>query len=89
MSLQDDFEAAKERSQRFPEKPSVDAMLELYALYKQGAFGDVSGDRPSVLDIRGRAKYDAWARKRGMSRDQAMRAYIGYVDELAAARPAK
>jgi acyl-CoA-binding protein len=89
MSLQDDFEAARERAQRLAEKPSIDAMLELYALYKQGAFGDVSGDRPSVLDIRGRAKYDAWARKKGMSRDQAMRAYIEYVNQLAAAQSSR
>lgn len=83
MSLQDDFDAARERSQRFADKPSIDAMLELYALYKQGAFGDVTGARPSVLDIRGRAKYDAWAAKKGMSRDDAMRAYIALVDRLA------
>lgn len=83
MSLQDDFEAARQRSQRLPDKPSIDSMLELYALYKQGAFGDVTGDRPSVLDIRGRAKYDAWAARKGMSRDDAMRAYIACVDRLA------
>ena len=38
-----------------------DTMLELYALYKQATTGDVTGDRPGMMDLRGRAKYDAWA----------------------------
>jgi carboxylesterase len=58
------------------------ALLDLYALYKQATAGDVSGDRPGVLDIRGRAKYDAWAKHKGTSRDAAMEAYIALVAKL-------
>jgi diazepam-binding inhibitor (GABA receptor modulator, acyl-CoA-binding protein) len=60
-----------------------DAMLELYALYKQATAGDVSGDRPGMLDVRGRAKYDAWAKRRGMSKDAAMQAYVDAVAKYA------
>lgn len=56
-----------------------DTMLELYALYKQATAGDASGDRPGMLDVRGRAKYDAWARRKGMTKDAAMQAYIELV----------
>ena len=56
-----------------------DTMLELYALYKQGTSGDVSGERPGMLDLRGRAKYDAWAKRTGLTKDAAMQAYIDLV----------
>ena len=60
-----------------------DVMLELYALYKQATVGDATGARPGMLDLRGRAKYDAWARRKGLSRDAAMEAYIALVGKHA------
>jgi acyl-CoA-binding protein len=60
-----------------------DVMLDLYALYKQATAGDATGDRPGMLDIRGRAKYDAWAKRKGMTRDAAMEAYIALVGKHA------
>lgn len=56
-----------------------DVLLEMYALYKQATVGDVSGDRPGMMDMRGRAKYDAWAKKKGTSKDAAMEQYIAVV----------
>ncbi len=56
-----------------------DVMLEMYALYKQATVGDVTGDRPGMLDLRGRAKYDAWAKKKGTTKDAAMEQYIAVV----------
>ncbi len=56
-----------------------DTLLELYALYKQATAGDVDGSRPGMLDLRGRAKYDAWAKHKGESKDAAMEAYIAVV----------
>jgi len=56
-----------------------DVMLDLYALYKQATVGNATGDRPGMLDLKGRAKYDAWAKKKGMSKDAAMQAYIDLV----------
>lgn len=60
-----------------------DTMLELYALYKQATSGDVSGNRPGMLDLRGRAKYDAWAKRKGMAKDAAMQAYVDLVGKHA------
>ena len=56
-----------------------DTMLDLYALYKQATVGDVTGARPGMMDLRGRAKYDAWTKRKGMTRDAAMQAYIDLV----------
>ena len=56
-----------------------DVLLELYALYKQATTGNATGDRPGMLDVKGRAKYDAWAKRKGMTKDAAMQAYIDLV----------
>jgi diazepam-binding inhibitor (GABA receptor modulator, acyl-CoA-binding protein) len=61
-----------------------DVLLDLYALYKQATSGDVSGSRPGMMDLRGRAKYDAWAKLQGTSKDAAMTAYIERVAKLTA-----
>ena len=80
--LAEQFAAAAAAVQNLPEKPSNDDLLNLYALYKQGSTGDAGGDRPGMMDFVGRAKYDAWAKVRGMDRDEAMRAYIEMVESL-------
>jgi len=80
--LDDRFTAAQARI-----KPVTglgnDVMLDLYALYKQATSGDVSGSRPGMLDVKGRAKYDAWAKRKGMAKPAAMEAYIAMVDRHA------
>ena len=77
------FEDAQARAKKLTKTPSNDDLLELYALYKQGTSGDVSGSRPGMLDLKGRAKFDAWTRKKGTSKDDAMQKYIAFVDKLA------
>lgn len=62
--------------------PPNDVLLRLYGLFKQATAGDVSGSRPGMMDFKGRAKYDAWAGRKGMSRDDAMRAYIAEAGAL-------
>ena len=80
---QKEFEDALERVKRLPDQPPK-VLLELYGLYKQATAGDVSGKRPGMLDMKGRAKYDAWATRTGMSNDQAMDEYVSLVDRLLA-----
>ena len=82
--LDSQFATAGERVKQLPERPDNDALLRLYALYKQGSEGDVSGKRPSAISFVDRAKYDAWADLAGMGRDDAKQAYVDLVDELAA-----
>ncbi len=78
-NLKAKFESAVADSKKLPERPSNDVLLKLYALYKQGTEGDVSGKRPGFTDMVGRAKYDAWAAVKGLSGDDAMQQYIDLV----------
>jgi acyl-CoA-binding protein len=85
-SLKEQFAVAKERVEKLESRPSNDELLQLYGLYKQATEGDVSGPRPGMLDLKGRAKYDAWARRKGTSKDEAMKAYVALVAKLEAAQ---
>ena len=84
MDLSAKFEDAQARVKQLSKSPSTDDLLELYALYKQSTAGDVSGSRPGMLDMKGRAKFDAWAKKKGTSKDDAMTKYVALVDRLGA-----
>ncbi|MES2360271.1 MAG: acyl-CoA-binding protein [Pseudomonadota bacterium] len=76
------FEAAGVAVKTLAKPPGDDALLALYALYKQATAGDVTGDRPGLMDMVGRAKYDAWAKRKGEARETAMVAYTALVQEL-------
>jgi diazepam-binding inhibitor (GABA receptor modulating acyl-CoA-binding protein) len=82
MGLVEDFEAAVKRVNGLPKAPSNDVLLRLYGLYKQATAGDASGSRPGMTDFKGRAKYDSWSSRKGMSRDEAMQAYIDAAGAL-------
>ena len=84
MAIKDDFEKAQADVKTLKEKPDNATLLELYALYKQSTEGDAAGRRPGIMDPVGRAKFDAWATKKGASNDDAMKAYIAYVKKLLA-----
>ncbi len=84
MSPVDEFDAAVARAKGLSRRPSDEQLLDLYALYKQATTGDVQGEEPGFFDFVGRAKYDAWAKRRGMAADAARQAYIALVDHLAA-----
>ena len=55
--------------------------LEFYALFKQGNVGDTNTERPGMMDFKGKAKWDAWKAKEGMSSDDAKAAYVAKVQE--------
>ncbi len=81
-SLKDRFADAKSGVEKLATRPSNEKLLELYGLYKQATEGDVAGARPGLLDLKGRAKYDAWAKRKGSTKDDAMKRYATLVDEL-------
>lgn len=59
-------------------------MLELYALFKQANVGDVNVPRPGMLDFKGKAKWDAWEKKKGLSAEDARAKYVELVNALRA-----
>ena len=83
MTTQAEFEAASQRAQQLPSKPSNMVLLQLYALYKQATEGDAGGDRPGGFDFKAIAKYDAWTGLRGTSKEAARQQYVEIVAELA------
>ena len=76
------FEAAASAAKQTKKKPDNAALLKLYSYYKQATEGDVKGERPGGFDFVGGAKYDAWAKLKGTSRDDAMTQYIKQVERL-------
>ncbi|MCJ0824670.1 acyl-CoA-binding protein [Luteimonas sp. 50] len=82
--LQSRFEQATRDIQALPERPDNDTLLRLYALYKQGAEGDVSGDKPGFFDFVGTAKYEAWSKLKGTAQDEAKQKYVELVQKLTA-----
>jgi acyl-CoA-binding protein len=82
--LQSRFEQATRDIQALPDRPDNDTLLRLYALYKQGSDGDVSGDKPGFFDFVGTAKYEAWARLKGTTPDDAKQQYVDLVKKLTA-----
>jgi len=76
------FKAAAENVKKLKNEPDNDTKLRLYSLFKQASEGDVKGARPGMFDFVGGAKYDAWAKLKGTSKDDAMTGYIKQVDKL-------
>ena len=76
------FEQAAAAAKSLPEKPDNDTLLKLYALFKQGSAGDVSGEKPGFFDFVAAAKYDAWEKLMGLSPDDARNQYIDLVRKL-------
>jgi acyl-CoA-binding protein len=82
--LKAQFQQAAKDVMSLAERPDNDTMLRLYALYKQGSEGDVSGPRPGFFDFVGTAKYEAWEKLQGTSSEDAMKKYVDAVKKLLA-----
>ena len=76
------FAQAQQDIKTLDERPSNAMLLRLYALYKQGSAGDVSGARPGGFDFAGQAKYDAWAALKGRQREEAQAEYVALAQQL-------
>jgi acyl-CoA-binding protein len=76
------FEQASQDVRNVADEPDNTTKLRLYALYKQATEGDVAGQKPGFFDFVGTAKYEAWEKLRGTSKDQAMQQYVALVRKL-------
>jgi diazepam-binding inhibitor (GABA receptor modulating acyl-CoA-binding protein) len=76
------FEKASAAAKILPSRPDNDTLLQLYALFKQGSSGDVSGNKPGFFDFVGVAKFEAWERLKGLPQDEARQKYIDLVTKL-------
>lgn len=82
MSLDEQFVDAQQRVKTLTAAPPPETLLKLYGLFKQASVGDATGKRPGMMDFKGRAKFDAWASRKGTSADSAKTQYVALVDSL-------
>ncbi|XP_074028581.1 putative acyl-CoA-binding protein [Leptinotarsa decemlineata] len=82
MSLEEKFQKAVEDIKKLKSKPSDQDLLEIYGLFKQATVGDVNTDRPGLLDLKGKAKWDAWNGRKGLAQDKAKELYVAKVQSL-------
>ncbi|XP_023997597.1 acyl-CoA-binding domain-containing protein 7-like isoform X2 [Salvelinus sp. IW2-2015] len=65
MSLQAEFERVADDVKKVKSRPSDQELLDMYGLYKQAIFGDINIDKPGMLDMKGKAKWEAWDYRKG------------------------
>lgn len=87
MAVQQDFDEAVAYIQNLPKdgpvKPSNDEKLKFYGLFKQAKEGDVKDGRPGIFSgLEAGYKWDAWNSRKGMSKEEAMKAYAECVAEI-------
>merc|ERR1739842_198772 len=75
-------QTADDVSNKMNKKLTNDELKEIYALYKQGSVGDINTERPGMLDFKGKAKWDSWKSKEGISQDDAKEKYMAYAKEM-------
>ncbi|XKL60518.1 hypothetical protein PGB90_007575 [Kerria lacca] len=76
------FDKAVEDVKNLKQSPKDDELLEIYALFKQATVGDVNTAKPGLFDLKGKAKWEAWNGKKGMSVADAKEAYVTLVNKL-------
>jgi hydroxymethylglutaryl-CoA reductase (NADPH) len=83
-SPQEAFEKAQALVVKLSTPPSKEIILNIYGLYKQATSGDVNIERPGFFstDLKAKAKYDAWAAKKGLTKEKAMLEYVQTVLKL-------
>ncbi|XP_003739151.1 acyl-CoA-binding protein [Galendromus occidentalis] len=77
-----EFNKAAEEVKALATRPTDDDLLELYALYKQATCGDNNTATAGFFDLKGKAKWNAWDAKKGMSKEDARTQYIAKVAAL-------
>ncbi|KAH7291996.1 hypothetical protein KP509_29G046000 [Ceratopteris richardii] len=82
MGIAEDFEKASKDALDLPATTTDGDKLILYGLFKQATVGDCNTSRPGFLDLKGKAKWDAWNALKGKSKEEAMQDYITKVTQL-------
>ncbi|XP_042804298.1 acyl-CoA-binding domain-containing protein 7 isoform X1 [Panthera leo] len=77
-----DFDRITEDVKKMKTRPNDGELKELYGLYKQSVVGDINIECPGILDLKGKAKWEAWNLQKGLSKEDAMSAYIAKAKEL-------
>jgi diazepam-binding inhibitor (GABA receptor modulating acyl-CoA-binding protein) len=60
---------------------STEEKLKFYSYFKQATEGDAMGTQPWAVQFEARAKWDAWAALKGMSKAEAMQGYVDLISQ--------
>jgi diazepam-binding inhibitor (GABA receptor modulating acyl-CoA-binding protein) len=83
MELLEQFTKAVVDSKTISEKPDNETLLKLYSLYKQATEGDNNNEAPAnAFDFVAKFKHEAWAKLKGVSKEDAMQQYVALVNQL-------
>ena len=81
MASLDQFESAQKKLLSMSNLKNEE-LLTAYKYFKQATCGDCNIPCPGIFDQKGRAKWNYWDSVRGMSKKDAMKHYIKFVDSL-------
>lgn len=83
--MEKDFQDYVQRIRNSKSNTSVsipdDLKLDFYKFYKQATLGDCTVPEPSLFSFADNAKWKAWNSLKGMSKEDAMIAYIRYAKQ--------
>lgn len=82
MDLEQRFDEAVKNSKNLSERPSNEILLKIYSLFKQATEGDINGERPGGFDFKAIAKYSAWEKLKGKSKEECMAEYVSLIETL-------
>ncbi|XP_063232574.1 acyl-CoA-binding protein homolog [Bacillus rossius redtenbacheri] len=82
MSLDERFNKAAEDVKGLTKRPTDQQLLDLYGLFKQATVGDNETSKPGLLDLKGRAKWEAWNGRKGTSQEDAKEQYVSFASSL-------
>jgi len=77
-----EFLTAVKYSSKLKQTPLNDELLNLYGYYKQAHMGDINISQPTMLNIKGRQKWNAWNSKKGLTNYDSEVEYIKLVNSL-------
>lgn len=63
-------------------KMTDDELLQLYSLFKQATVGDNNTNKPGMLDFKGKAKWEAWNKVKGKSKEESQVEYTAIAKGL-------
>jgi diazepam-binding inhibitor (GABA receptor modulating acyl-CoA-binding protein) len=80
--MADSFQVASAQALKLKTPPTNDEKLNLYGLYKQALKGDNKTAQPWAIQVKPRAKWEAWTKHKGLSQAEARNKYVQLVNQL-------
>ena len=82
MSNSNEFLTAAEYAIKLNQSPTNDELLSLYKYYKQSVVGNNDTPKPGLLNIRAKAKWEAWTSVKDLSKHNSEVEYIKLVNQM-------